>query len=229
MDSFNGKGEIVPFIVEPGMQEKAEKILHDTMQKVADEARENGGFYQLLNEDQREVVDDLVEQNHPHYYRNFGVDFGTFREAMSENFLVKARVFAPVVEIAGYTKLENEQDASEKTEFACLTRNASYAMTGEGVYDGGGGSLIYTRLPLREGDPKATNIDYPKGATFQSIPAVGERLYVWLPNTHLNTSKLTEVYIRNSHSGKTIDAVAHTMHETYSGVDSKTLTGFKRK
>lgn len=227
MDAFEGKGEIVPIMVEPGLQEKAEKVLHDTMQKVTEEARANGGFYKTLSESQREVVDDLVEQNHPYYFKHHGVDIGVFREAMSENYLVKTRVFAPVVEIAGYTKFDGE--ASDKTEFACLTRNASYAMTGEGCYNGEGGSLIYTRLPLREGDPKATNVTDTSGVTFQNMPAVGERLFVWRPNGHLNTSSLTDVYARNTHSGETIDAVAHTIHETYTGIDHKTLTGFKKK
>lgn len=226
METFEGNAEIAPIIVEPSLQEKAEKVLHDVMQKVAEEARANGGFYQLLNDDQRVVVDDLIRQNHPYYQAKFGVNIGAFREAMSENFLVKTRVFAPVVEIAGYTKFDGEE-ASDKTEFACLTKNASYAMTGEGCF-GDGGSLIYTRLPLREGDPKATNVNDVAGATFRALPAKGERLYIRRSSGHLNTSSLMEVFARNKHSGETIDAVAHTIHETYNGIDSKTLTGFKK-
>jgi len=229
MDAFNENKDIVPIVVEPGMQEKAEKVLNDTMAQVSEEARANGGFYNLLDDDQRDVVDGLVDQNHPYYLRKFGVDISDFREAMSQNYLIKTRVFAPVVEIAGYTKFEDGEEPTDKTEFACLTKNASYAMTGEGAYDGSGGSLIYTRLPLREGDPKATNISNTDGVTFQGIPHVGERLFVWRPGGHLNTSALTQVFARNTHSGETIDAVAHTMHETYSGIDSKTLTGFKKR
>lgn len=223
--------DLVPFVGEPGLEDKAQKILEDTISEVGREAREKGGYYAVLTESQKSVVRMLVESNFNFYNERFKVDLYEFTEAMSENYLVKTRVFAPIVELAGFESHEEVGDVSftKSTEMACLSVNGSYVMAGAGTVGSvEGGSITYTRLPLREGDTKAVNVHYDKGVRLTYVPERGDRFHAITPGAPLHTSALTEVYARNpdTSSGDTVDAVARTVTQSYTHIDRRTMSGF---
>ncbi len=229
-DQFNDAKDLMPYKAEPGMEEKATQILEDTIAEVGKEAREKGGYFQVLSEKQKATVKTLVVSNFDYYHNISGVNHYDFSEAMAENYLIKTRVFPRIMELAGYQSHEEAGDIKfgKETEMACLSVNGSYVMTGPGTI--GSSSMTYTRLPLREGDTKAADVRYSHGVRLTYVPEKGDRFNAITPGDPLNTSNLIEVYARNpGHSGETVDAVAHTVTRSYTHIDSKTLDGFKQR
>lgn len=211
-----------------------DEVINRVLQQLQEEGRGRGSVYGLLTQVQKDIVDRLVETNYAFYQTQFNSDYRRFREAMATNWLAKFRAFPELVSRGGFGPLvvtgnqSQDEKAVNQSMVAALTTNSSYVLVSPGSMDrqGEGASLVYQRIPLREGE-ELRDIVRDGGVILAAVPKVGERLSAVRT---VSTSELLMVYTKTMAGQRNPvverqerDDLSGTINQTFHGIDRKTI------